>query len=175
MADNFIGEIRAVGFSFAPVGWAFCNGQLILITDNGALFNLIGTTYGGDGVTNFALPNIQSRVLIGQGLGPGLTSFTLGQMAGGEIVSISTSQLPGHNHGVTGADTPGSSNSPVNGVFSSPNVGGPVHDLFSASTDSTFATDALQVSGNSLSHTNLQPYLAIYYIIALTGLTPSQN
>lgn len=175
MADNFIGEIRAVGFNFAPRGWALCDGQLLSIAQNTALFSLLGTTYGGDGITTFALPNIQSRVLVGQGQGPGLTDLVLGTMAGGEIASVTVGQLPPHTHLLSGSDVTGTSNSPADGVFSSPTIDATVHDIFSASVDSTLAADTLQVSGNSLSHTNLQPYLATYYVIALSGIFPSRN
>src|SRR5215831_204073 len=109
MADPFLGEIRMVGFNFAPVGWAFCNGTLVPISQNDALFALIGTTYGGDGQNTFALPNLQSRVPIHQGTGPGLSNYVIGQLAGSESVTLTVSQIPAHTHIPTCLSTGGSS------------------------------------------------------------------
>src|SRR6186713_2435722 len=98
MSQPFVGEIRMFGGNFAPAGWAFCNGQVLPISENDVLFNLIGTTYGGDGQETFALPNLQSRVPIHMGQGPGLSSYTIGEMGGTETVTLTTNQIPAHNH-----------------------------------------------------------------------------
>ncbi|MGB6373934.1 MAG: tail fiber protein [Methylocella sp.] len=170
-----------VGFNFAPVGWAFCNGQLLSISQNTALFSLLGTTYGGDGVTNFALPNLQSRAPVGFGQGPGLSPYTLGQTTGTETVTLTVAQMPAHNHLVaanaanatasspSGNDLaqslePSGRGTPVN-TYSTPPMTAPV----------TLDPAAVKPSGGSQPHANIQPVLAMNYIIALQGIYPSRS
>src|SRR6478752_7772156 len=112
MSQPFVGEIRMFGGNFAPAGWAFCNGQVLPISENDVLFNLIGTTYGGDGQETFALPNLQSRVPIHMGQGPGLSSYTIGEMGGTETVTLTTNQIPAHNHVPAANNGTGTSTNP---------------------------------------------------------------
>jgi microcystin-dependent protein len=168
----FLGEIRMFGGNFAPAGWQFCHGQLLSIAENDTLFNLIGTTYGGDGESTFALPNLQSRVPIHQGQGPGLGSYTIGEMAGVETVTLTTQQIPVHNHAWLASAGPGTSNSPQNNVLASP----PVAKLYRAGAPSDpMSPTMVQPFGGSQPHENRQPYLAISYIISMSGDFPSQT
>lgn len=177
--DNYIGEIRIFAGNFAPDGWLDCNGQVLPINQYDTLFNLIGTTYGGDGQTTFALPNLQSRVVVGQGQGPGLSNYVLGQTAGTENVTLTTPQMPSHNHvlqGTVRAITGGNAvASPNQAYFGS--QGGEVYAT--TANTASLAPDVLSLTltaaGGSQPHTNLQPTLAIRYIIAWQGIYPSQN
>ncbi len=167
MGQPFIGEIRMFAGNFAPVGWAFCNGALIAISDNDALFNLIGTTYGGDGVNTFALPNLQSRVPVH--VGPG---FAIGQAGGVETVTLTTSQIPAHSH--VPACRAGTSNSPnPAGNF----WGGSSAFQYDtpANGTSAMATGAIASTGDSQPHDNMIPFITINYIISLSGVFPSQT
>jgi microcystin-dependent protein len=181
--DFFIGEIRLVGFNFPPVGWALCNGQLVSISDNSALFALLGTTYGGDGVNTFALPNLNSRVAVGANggsTGPGLSTYQLGQIGGAETVTLTSAQLPVHNHPlagtIMGATAGTASNDPAG------RVPGPAQQNRYAPTApaaATLAPGAVTVTAAANSggqaHSNLPPVLALNYIIALEGIFPSQQ
>ena len=169
MASPYIGEIRMFGGNFAPVGWAFCNGALMPISENDALFNLIGTTYGGDGQSTFALPNLQSRVPLHAGTSPG-GSFVLGQTGGQESITLTVTQIPAHAH-VPQANT-------ANGALSSPaaNVwAGSTNLPYSASAPSAaLAAQAVGPAGGSQPHDNMIPFVAVNFIIALFGIFPSQ-
>ena len=171
MSDQYLGEIRMVGFNFAPYGWALCNGQLLAISQNTALFSLIGTYYGGDGVTTFALPNLQSRVPIHQGQGLGLSPYNIGQIGGTENVTLSTQQMPQHNHTIGSAATAGS-NKPANN-YPADSAGGNAYSQGPAT--GTLNPSAVSFQGNSQPHANLQPYLCITFVIALQGIYPSRN
>lgn len=172
MSEPFIGEIRMAGFNYAPVGWAFCNGALMPISGNEALFQLIGTTYGGDGQSTFALPDLRGRVPIHMGTGSGLTSRVLGESGGSESVTLTTQQIPSHNHTVQGQPAAG-------------NQQGPGGNLWASSTLSNFSTvsppnatmnaNALANSGGNIPHDNMLPFQAVNFIIALFGIFPSQN
>jgi microcystin-dependent protein len=165
--DPFIGEIRMFGGNFAPTGWAFCDGQLIPISENDALFTLIGTTYGGDGLVTFALPDLRGRVPIHQGNG-----FTLGQAAGVETVTLTTQQIPVHSHAFLGSlNQGGTTNPPTNVVAQIP--GGNVY--IQDSTGVAMNNQSLQPVGGSQPHENRQPFLTISFIIALDGVFPQQN
>ena len=168
MSSPFIGEIRMFGGNFAPVGWAFCNGALIPISENDALFNLIGTTYGGDGQNTFALPDLQSRVPIH--VGPG---FALGQSGGTESVTLTTSQIPAHSHVPQANNNAGSNASPLGSVWASSN---PVLNNYS-NVAPTLNMDpaAIGASGGSQPHDNMIPFLVINFIISLFGVFPSQT
>ena len=174
MSEPFIGQIQPFGFNFAPRGWAQCDGQLLQISQNSALFSLLGTTYGGDGRTTFALPDLRGRVAIHQGTGAGLTTRTLGSRSGQESVTLNTTQMPPHQHAVApkcnGAAIDG--DSPVN---SYPALS--ESDIYNsaAGVNQVMApTDSSSVGGGQ-AHANMQPFLTINFCIALTGLFPSRN
>lgn len=166
MADPYIGEIRIFAGNFAPVGWAFCNGQLMAIAENDALFSLIGTTYGGDGQQTFALPNLQSRIPYHEGNG-----FAIGQDGGAEIVTLTSSQIPAHNH-VPQAGESGSFNFPKDNLWAAW-PGGQYSDQIN--NLQTMSPQALSVAGGSQPHDNMLPYLAVNFIICLFGIYPSQT
>ena len=168
MADPFIGEIRMFGGNFAPQGWALCNGQLMAISQNDALFSLIGTTYGGDGQSTFALPNLQGRFPIHQGPG-----FVIGQIAGTEQVTLTQQQLPAHRHTANGAEG-GNQLSPENGFWST-DPGGNTAAYNTASDGSEMAGSLINPAGGNQPHDNMQPFLVINYIISLNGIYPTQN
>lgn len=170
MADPFLGEIRPFPYNFAPRNWAFCAGQLLSIAQNQALFALLGTTYGGNGTTTFALPNLQNRTPIGVGQGIGLSSITLGQTAGQSEVTLNLSQIPQHNHMVK-VDTTPDTTSPV-GAY--PSHSG-THGLFDPAINTAFNPQAVGVTGNTEPHDNMQPYLGMNFCICLAGIFPSQN
>lgn len=166
MSSPFIGEIRMFGGNFAPVGWSFCNGAIIPIDQNDALFNLIGTTYGGDGQTTFALPNLQSRIPVH--VGPG---FALGQAAGAESVTLTTSQIPAHSHVPLAQSAQGTQASPQNNFWAQ--TGSTQYTNTAPSL--TMDPGALGSSGGSQPHDNMVPFLVINFIISLFGIFPSQT
>lgn len=174
MAEPFLGQIQAFGFQFAPRGWALCNGQLLPIAQNTALFALLGTTYGGNGQTTFALPDLRGRVSVHQGQGPGLSSYTMGESAGTETVTLLASQMPAHQHTVTFLtnSSEGGVNSPAGAYFGKTDPG-----VYSAAHDNTLTgpQPPSGISGGSQPHGNIQPYLTINWCIALQGIFPSQN
>ena len=166
MSDPFIGEIKLISFNFAPNGWAFCNGQLLPINQNAALFSILGVAYGGNGQTNFALPNLQGRIPVHQG-----SSYTVGQ-AGGEASHVLTvNEMPAHNHAVSGQSaTATTGTNPTGAVWAASNLA-----PFAASPDVTMAGAALGSAGNDQPHENQPPYLVLNFVIALVGLFPSRN
>ena len=173
MSDPYIGEIRMFGGSFAPAGWAFCNGQLLPISENDALFTLIGTTYGGDGQETFALPDLQGRVPIHSGQGPGISqSYQLGEEGGVESVTLTTNQIPTHNHPLLASSDPGNKLGAENNVLSrAPAVAYTTeNDLFEA-----LSPQAVTPQGGSQPHENMQPFLCVSFIISLFGIFPQQN
>jgi microcystin-dependent protein len=182
MPDVYIGTIMMVGFNFAPQGWALCNGQLLAISQNTALFSLLGTTYGGNGTTNFALPDLQGRVPIHMGNGNGLSPYVIGQNGGAEGVTLLATQLPQHLHPVaTPCSTAnGTTNNPANaypamGIADSrPVVNAPTYAT-AATAGQTMAQFNTGNTGNNLPHPNIQPYLTVNFIIALQGLFPSRS
>ena len=171
MSDPFIAEIVMFGGNFAPRQWAFCDGQLLSIASNSALFSLLGTTYGGDGRVSFALPDMRGRVSIHPGTGPGLSTYRLGQRGGTQEVTLNTNQIPSHSHNLQ--------NNAVDDDANTSNVAG--NALASGAFYSTDTPDAITqppataAAGGSQPHTNIQPYLCVNYIIALTGVFPSRN
>ena len=170
--DPFIGEISCGGYNFCPLGYAECNGQLITIASNTALFSLLGTYYGGDGRTNFALPNIQGRTMLHQGQGSGMTLRNMGETGGAETVALTAAQLPQHSHSVaahTGSDRSSSPTGKMAGVTAN---SAPVYTASAANT--SMAAGTVANSGGSLPHNNLQPYLAIKCCIAVTGIYPAR-
>jgi microcystin-dependent protein len=170
MSTPYIGEIRMGGWNFAPYGWALCNGQLLSISQNTALFELIGTTYGGDGQTTFALPNLQSRIPVHQGNsvnGP----YVIGELAGTETVTLTTNQIPAHSHALNAQSGAGTQPSPAGGVWASSSL-----DQYSTGTPTAQMTaSSLQNSGGSQPHDNLPPYLCVTFVIALQGIFPTQG
>ena len=172
MSEPFIAEIRIFAGNFAPRSWAFCNGQLLPVSQNTALFSLIGTTYGGDGRSTTALPNLQGRAAMHPGRGPGLTSKRLGQRGGTEMVTLSEAQMPSHTHTVSGQTGISNSNDPAGKVWSRP-FGGPV--AYNTGTLVSMAEQATNNTGGSQPHNNMQPFLAMNFIIALQGLYPSRS
>ena len=173
--ENFIAQIALFGFSYAPKGWAQCNGQLLSIQQNQALFSLLGTTYGGDGITTFALPDLRGRRAINTGQGPGLSNYTLGQVGGQENVTLVSNQMPTHIHMAFGVAAAGNQDSPQNNTWAKDNNG---TMLNYAPWDSTKAgqmhPSALGNAGGNQPHENRPPYLAANYCIALTGIYPSR-
>lgn len=165
--EPFIGQIQAFGFNFAPRGWALCNGQLLPIAQYSALFSLLGTTYGGDGRTTFGLPDLRGRAPMHFGNGPGLTSRQLGQRGGAESVTLTTAQLPSHNHNLQSAPE-GNTDEPVDNYIAGAG-------LNSFSTEASTTSKATTNSGGNLAHENMQPYLTINYCIALFGIFPSRS
>jgi microcystin-dependent protein len=175
--DPFIGTILAVGFNWAPNGWALCNGQLLPISQYQALFALIGTTYGGNGTTNFALPDLQGRVPINQGNGSGLSPYVIGQVGGSEGANLTVSNLPAHNHAANCNNTPGPNVDPTGNYWAEANPGGrdpAATPSYAASATGQMASGAIGMTGSNLPFPILQPYLTINYIIALQGIFPSR-
>ncbi len=172
--DEYIGIVKVFGGNFAPKGWAFCNGQLLAIAQNQALFAILGTTYGGDGITTFALPDFRGRAAMGAGQGPGLSTHVLGEAAGTETVTLNNSNLPPHNHLVMASNQDSSLADPTGAVWGKEPQA--VTFIYSANNpDTTMNPAAIGMSGGNQPHQNMQPYLAITYIICLQGYFPSRN
>ncbi len=174
MSDPFLGEIRLFPYNFAPRGWAFCNGQIMAISQNTALFSLLGTTYGGNGTTNFALPDLRSRLAVSSGQGPGLSNYTLGQQSGTETVTLLSAQMPTHVHTVSPAanDAPAGVTRPGGAVMARVSTA-----IYASAGDgsTTMASSTTSSVGGNLPHSNIQPLLALNYCIALQGIFPSRN
>lgn len=165
MSTPFLSEIKIVSFNFAPKGWALCNGQLLPINQNQALFSLLGTTYGGDGRVNFALPNLRGQVPIHMGNG-----HTLGEKAGTESVTVNIQQLPTHLHNLMASNNAGTGANPANAVLAQ------ASNVYNApSSLTTISPSTVTTVGGSQPHTNLMPYLVLNFIIALQGIFPSQT
>ena len=173
MSEPFIAEIRIFAGNFAPRGWAFCNGQLLPISQNTALFSLIGTIYGGDGRTTTALPNMQGRAPMHPGRGPGLTARRLGERGGTTEVTLTEAQMPNHNHAIMASTSPASTGVPDSTTAIARSVGANIYSP--DAPDSGFAEASLPAAGGSQAHNNLQPYLGINFIIALVGTYPSRS
>ena len=171
MSEPFTAEIRIFAGNFAPRGWAFCDGQLLPISQHTALFSLIGTTYGGDGRTTTALPNLKGRVPMHPGRGPGLTSRRLGQRGGTEHITLSEAQIPSHGHILQGVDEDATQTDPAGRAYGKTDdeTYGAPGTTVGMSSESTAGT------GGSQPHNNMQPFLAMYFIIALVGLYPSSS
>ena len=175
MANPFVAEIRAFPFNFAPKGWAFCDGQLLPISQNTALFSLLGTTYGGDGKSTFALPNLQGDVPIGVGQGPGLSPYFLGQSSGSDTVTLITSEMPTHNHVVQwdSSNNP-SVGSPVNAGLGTKAAITTMYQNTSSNLQ-PMSPSAIPIAGGSLPHNNMMPYLTLNFCIALQGVFPPRT
>jgi microcystin-dependent protein len=172
LSDQFLGEIRFFGFNFAPVGWATCSGQILSISQNTALFALLGTFYGGNGETTFALPDLRGRVAVNQGQGPGLSSYTIGEAAGSESVILSATQLPAHNHLVRANDEKGTSKTAAGNVLA---LG--KKDEFASAPDSTTVMNSAMVAstGDDEPVEILNPLLVVNACISLVGIFPSRS
>jgi len=169
MSQPFVGEIRMFGGNFAPAGWAFCSGQLLPISENETLFNLIGTTYGGDGQTSFALPDLRGRIPIHQGTASSGFSYALGQQGGAEEVTLTVQQIPVHRHPLASVEAPTSS-TPAGHAF-----GAPAATKLYAEVDGIADLEGNQISGSSQPHDNMMPSLAVSFIISLFGIFPSRS
>jgi len=172
MSEPFVGEVRMFAGNFAPRGWAFCDGQLLAVSQNDALFSLLGTVYGGDGRTTFGLPDLRGRIPIHAGNGPGLSPRRLGAKDGVEKVTLTVNQLPSHRHQINASTTAATANNPTSAlVGESPTV-----DAFSEATPSqNMSSQAITHVGGSRSHTNIMPFLCINFIVALFGIYPSRQ
>jgi microcystin-dependent protein len=172
MSNPFLGEIRMVGFSFAPRGWAFCAGQLLPISQNDALYALVGTIYGGDGVNTFKLPDLRGRLPINQGQGPGLSSYVIGQASGAEGVTLLTTQIPIHSHSISTASGGTRSSNPSGNLLGSGEADIYTHD---ATSGVVMSPSALAANGGTQPHENMQPFICVNFVIALEGIFPSRN
>ena len=171
MSSPFIGEIRMFGGNFAPTGWAFCDGSTQSVSQNETLFYFIGTTYGGDGQQTFALPDLQGRVPIHQGQGPGMShDYVLGEKGGVESVTLSVPQLPAHTHAMAASSANAQRPQPANGFLAQTNPGFPY--VAPMSTDDELRSNSVGVVGGGWPHTNMAPSLAISFIISLNGIPP---
>ncbi len=174
MSEPFIAEIRIFAGNFAPRNWAFCNGQLLPIQQNTALFSLVGTTYGGDGRTNFGLPNLQGRAPMHPGDGPGLTRRRLGQTGGVEAVALTEAQMPSHAHQAQGSLSTADERVPSDSTLLGSTPRQYTYGNSSEGNDTDMAPDSLGTTGGGQPHTNMQPCLAINFIIALLGIYPER-
>jgi microcystin-dependent protein len=174
MSNPFVAEVRAFGFSFAPRGWAFCNGQIMAISQNTALFSLLGTFYGGDGKSTFQLPNLEGNIAISQGQGQGLSDYFIGQPGGTQNVTLNQSEMPMHNHNLmTDTAHAPDAGSPVTAALGkSPNT-----QLYSSATSPLVNMNpaAIGAAGNSVPHNNMMPYLCLNFCIALQGVYPPRT
>ena len=177
MSEPFIGQITLFPYSFAPLGWADCAGQLLPIRQNAALFSLLGTYYGGNGTTTFALPNLQGRVAISQGQGPGLSPYSLGEMGGVETVTLNPGESAIHTHSLNAASEHGSANTPAGNLLATalegtPRSGNRANIYNPATPDTTLAPVSITPAGSGQPHNNVQPFLALRYCIAVQGMFP---
>lgn len=172
--DSYIGEIRIFGGNFAPRDWAFCNGQLLPISQNTALFSILGTTYGGDGISNFALPDLRGRAPIHQGNGPGLTPRSLGEVGGASSVTLIESEMPNHNHAPRSQST-ANKTSPIGNVWANTDGRGSPFVYSDSQPNTQMNPQAIQPTGGSQAHNNMQPYLGLNFIISLTGTYPPHS
>ncbi len=173
MADPFVAEIRIFPFNFAPKGWAWCDGQLLPLSQNTALFSLLGTTYGGDGKSNFALPDLQGRAPMHPGQGPGLSLHDLGETGGSETVTLLESEIPSHSHGLKAYKSdPSDRFTPTGALFGRSNNG----NFYGTAANLVMLNgNALAPAGGDQPHNNLQPYLTFYFCIALQGVFPPRT
>ena len=175
MSNPFVAEIRIFPYNFAPEGWAMCDGQLLPISQNVALFSLLGTTYGGNGTSNFALPNLQGSAPMAPGQGRGLSNYELGESGGAATVTLTEGEIPAHSHAAGCNSGAATQLSPANGVWASAQGSTPP-DLYSRDTPSVEMSDsALGLTGGSQPHNNLQPYLSLNFCIALQGVFPARS
>jgi microcystin-dependent protein len=173
MSDQFLAEIRIFPFNFPPTGWAFCNGQIMPISQNTALFSLLGTVYGGDGKSTFALPDMQGNAPMQQGQGQGLSERSLGEMSGVESITLLLSEIPVHTHTLMASQEPAEVLSPSGNVIGR-SVDGSLYTTTQSNGVSNLSPQALAPSGGGLPHNNMQPYLTVNFCIALQGIFPQR-
>jgi microcystin-dependent protein len=176
MSDQFVSEIRMFTGNFAPTGWALCNGQLLPISQNTALFSLLGTNFGGDGKSTFGLPNLQGSVPLGAGFGPGLTARSVGETGGEPTVTLIDSQMPAHSHAAQ-ASTSGGTDSPAGAGWGESKLGKTPLNVYAASGANNVLMSplTLSIAGGSQPHNNMPPYLCLTFIIALQGIFPARS
>lgn len=174
MSEPFVGEIRMFAGNFAPRGWAFCDGQLLAVSQNDALFSLLGTIYGGDGRTTFGLPDLRGRIPLHQGTGPGLSSRRLGSKGGAENITLTTNQLASHTHDLNANKAAATTSAPQGKVVAASD-GATVGMLYGQPATVNMASNAIVNTGGSQPHTNLMPTLCLHFIIALFGIYPSRH
>lgn len=170
MSEPFLAEIKIIGFNFAPRGWAYCDGQILPINQNQSLYSLLGTTYGGDGRTSFALPDLRSRTPMHKGDG-----HTLGQKSGAETVTLTAAEIAAHTHALQASSSPGDSRNAENSLLAQVELGGFLYRDPEAANATALRSGAVTNAGGGQAHDNMQPYLTLGYIIALQGLFPSRN
>jgi microcystin-dependent protein len=175
MADPFVAEIRIFPFNFAPKGWAWCDGQLMPLSQNTALFSLLGTTYGGNGKSNFALPDLQGRAPMQPGQGPGLSLHDLGETGGSETVTLLESEIPAHSHSSMASNEDGTQGTLAPNVTLATSVGGSLYQTNTSASLVSMSPSALAPAGGDQPHNNLQPYLTFYFCIALQGVFPPRT
>lgn len=175
MSEPFIAEIRMFGFNFAPMGWAFCNGQILPIQQNSALYAVIGITYGGDGRTTFGLPNLQGSAPLDMGQGTGLTPRVPGQKGGAANVTLTTAQMPTHTHAASAASTAGTVQNPTGNVWALAQAARQPQNLYGTATGASMSPQAFSAAGGASAHNNLMPYLTLNFCIALEGIFPSRD
>jgi microcystin-dependent protein len=180
MSDPFVAEIRIFPFNFAPKGWAFCNGQLLPLSQNTALFSLLGTTYGGDGKSNFALPNMQGNVAMFYGQGPGLSLYDIGETGGSQTVTILDSEMPSHSHSLNATTAVGTTNQPngamlSEGGWSFSGNSGKVPYYTTTAPAVNMGSQGVGFAGSSFPHNNMMPYLTLNFCIALQGVFPPRG
>ncbi len=175
MTDQFVAEIRIFAGNFAPTGWAFCNGQILPISQNTALFSLLGTTYGGDGKSNFALPNLQGSAPLHPGQGAGLSLRDLGETGGEATVTLLETEIPGHTHTARAATLAGSDVSPAGAVWAVPGAGRGIVAYDPGGGGAAMSASAVGVAGGGQPHNNMPPYLVLNFIIALQGIFPPRT
>jgi microcystin-dependent protein len=175
MSDPFVAEIRMFGGNFAPTGWAQCNGQLLPISQNTALFSLLGTFYGGDGKSTFALPNLEGSSPLGQGQGAGLSDYSLGQQGGSEFVTLLQTEIPSHTHNLRGNFNTADVNDPAANRSLARSGTGFLYQSNTSANLTAMSPQALSVFGASLPHNNMQPYLVVNFIIAMQGVFPPRG
>jgi microcystin-dependent protein len=180
MSDPFLGQITLFPYNFAPLGWADCQGQLLPISQNTALFSLLGTQFGGNGTSNFALPDLQGRAAGGQGTLAGGGTYTMGEQAGAETVTITTATMAAHNHSLNATTTQGTTNAPAGALLATVALGNPrdsskgkIYDP--AQPNTSLVAASLQFAGNGAPHNNVQPSLVLRYCIALRGVFPARS
>jgi microcystin-dependent protein len=176
MSEPFLAEVRIFGFNFAPRGWAFCNGQILPINQNQSLYSLLGTTYGGDGRTSFALPDLRGRTPIHVGASPGGSNHTLGSKGGQENQALTVAELPTHTHGMIGTSATANAPGPGNNLLAQTSTG--VAEIYSSgpsALNQQANSGAIGNQGGGQGHENMQPYITLTYCIALQGLFPSRN
>jgi microcystin-dependent protein len=174
MSQPYLSQISMVSFNFAPKGWAMCNGQLLAINQNAALFSLLGTFYGGNGTTNFALPNLQGCVPMHWGQGPGQPNYTIGERGGETSVTVLTTQMPQHTHQAQGVSTVANLDPPTANAWAN-SASNPYIPGAGNSPNTVMSTSNLTLAGGSQPHDNMPPYLVVNFVIALVGIFPSRN